>query len=107
MKNTLMFRGHVARMGRETVYRVFWLGNLKGRSTSQYIGVERRIILKCNFQGMGCRPGQDLFDSGSCTLHTVTNLWFLQDGRNFLTAGRFIGFSRRTLLHEVSCFITV
>ena len=27
--NTSMFRGHVARMGRETFYRVFWLGNMK------------------------------------------------------------------------------
>ena len=63
MKNTFMFRGHAARMGRETVYRVLWLGNMKERGTSQDIGVDRRIILKWNFQSMGCRPGQDLFDS--------------------------------------------
>jgi len=47
MKNTFMFRGRVARIGRETVYRVIWLGNMKERVTSQdiYVGVDRRIIL--------------------------------------------------------------
>jgi hypothetical protein len=63
MKNTFMFRGHVALMGRETGYRVICLGNMKERVTSQDIGVDRRILLKLNFQSMGSRPGQDLFDS--------------------------------------------
>jgi hypothetical protein len=58
-----MFRGHVARMGRETMYRVIWLGNMKEKGTLQDIGLDRRILLKLNFQSMGCRPGQDLFDS--------------------------------------------
>jgi hypothetical protein len=45
---------------------------MKERGTSKDVVVDRRIILKWNFQGNGCRPGQDLFDSaqgqmdGSC-----------------------------------------
>jgi len=64
-------------MGREMVYRVFWLGNMKERGTSKDRGVDRIIILKWNCQGMGCRPGQDLFHSvqgqvdGSCK-HSYT-----------------------------------
>jgi hypothetical protein len=103
-----MFHGHVAPMGRETVYRVFWLGNMKERGTSQDIGVARRIILKGNFQSMGCRPGRDLLESVQGQVEcTVIILRFLQDVRNFLTAGRFDVFSRRVFLHEVSCFTRV
>jgi len=63
MKNTFMFRGRVTRMGSEKVSRMLWLGIIKERGTSQDIGVDRRIILKWNFQSMGCRPRQDSFES--------------------------------------------
>jgi len=50
-------------MGSEKVSRMLWLGIIKERGTSQDIGVDRRIILKWNFQSMGCRPRQDSFES--------------------------------------------
>jgi hypothetical protein len=59
---------------------------MKERVTSQdiYVGVDRRIILKWNFQSMGFRTGKDLFDSvqgqvgGSCkhgNKHSVSARW--------------------------------
>jgi hypothetical protein len=106
MKNTFMFRGHVACMRRETVHSVLRLGNMKERGTSQDISVDRRIFKTwdADLDRICLTLCRDMW---TALVNTVINFRFLQDGRNFLIAGRFVGFSRRTLLHEVSCFIRV
>ena len=79
------------------------------RGTSQDTGEDRRIILKWIFKFWDAvldRICLILYrDRWTSVVHAITILRFLQDGRNFMTAGRFVGFSRRTLLRAVSCFI--
>jgi hypothetical protein len=102
MEKTFMFRGYVTRMGRETVYRVLWLGNMNERGTSKDMGVDRIIMLKWNFQGNGCRPGQDLFDSaqgqvdGSCKhgyKRSVSAIW-----ETFLDSRKICWFLKKNLV---------
>jgi hypothetical protein len=52
----MRWAGHVAHMGREESYTVFWWGNLRERDHLEYPDVDRSIILKWIF-GKWVRTG--------------------------------------------------
>jgi hypothetical protein len=88
--------------GGEKVQTGFQLGDLRERKHLENLGVNWRIILKCNFS-KGNEEGMDSTDlvldrqKWRALLNAAMNLWVPQIATDFFISSEPIIFSRKTL----------
>jgi hypothetical protein len=106
----MSWAGHVERMEkRRGVYRISWR-NLEEIDHWGDPGVEGRTILGRNFRKWD--RGIDLIDlvqdrdRWRAFLNAAMNVRFPENAGNFLTGSGQVGFSRRTVFHGVSKYIS-